>query len=162
MCIRDSYYDLIGELWKIPNENDIEHRGVNHFFPEKENMPLDALIIAGFYFISTKCWYRTWVRNLMHDTHFLCFKVSLQVAQTHSCHPPHTRSPHSHALQELKDDLQYDTAWPVMQWLTEDHRCPLNRSCTYNWPWSIRLGGGGVLPYRYVSLWRVWFSSSLL
>ena len=125
-CILFPYYDL-GKLWKIPNENDIEHRGANHFFPEKENMRLDALIIPGFYFISTKCWYRTWVRNLMHDTHFLCFKVSLRVAQTHSCHPPRTRS-HSHALQELKDDLQYDTAWPVMQWLNEDHRCPLNRS----------------------------------
>ena len=47
---------------------------------------------------------------------------------THSRHPPHsrsphshsphTRSPHSHALQELKDDLLDDTAWPVvMQWV---------------------------------------------
>ena len=51
----------------------------------------------------------------MHDTHFLCYKVSLRVAQTHSrhsahsrsphSHSPHTRSPHSHTLQELKDDL---------------------------------------------------------
>ena len=63
----------------------------------------------------------------MHDAHFLCYKVSLRVAQTHSHHPPHsrpphTRSPHSHALQELKDDLLDDAAWPVvMQWLTEDH-----------------------------------------
>ena len=32
------YYDLGGGLWKISNENDIEHRGGggNHFFPEKE------------------------------------------------------------------------------------------------------------------------------
>ena len=34
----------------------------------------------------------------------------------------HTHSPHSHALQELKDDLLDDTAWPVvMQWFNEDH-----------------------------------------
>ena len=58
----------------------------------------------------------------MHDAHSLCYKVSLRVAQTHSHHPPHTRSPHSHALQELKDDLLDDTAWPVvMQWFNEDH-----------------------------------------
>ena len=63
----------------------------------------------------------------MHDAHFLCDKVSLRVAQTHSRHPPHTRSPHFtlssfHALQELKDDLLDDTAWPVvMQLLNEDH-----------------------------------------
>ena len=25
-----------GGLWKISNENDIEHAGGNHFFPEKE------------------------------------------------------------------------------------------------------------------------------
>ena len=37
-----------------------------------------------FYFISTKCWYKTTVWNLMHDAHFLCYKVSLWVAQTHS------------------------------------------------------------------------------
>ena len=60
-------------------------------------MLLDALIIPVFYFISTKCWYRTRVWNLMHDAHFLCYNVSLRVAQTHSCHPPHTRSPHSHS-----------------------------------------------------------------
>ena len=33
------YYDLGGGLWKISNENDIEHSGGgggNHFFPEKE------------------------------------------------------------------------------------------------------------------------------
>ena len=30
------YYDLGGGLWKISNENDIEHRGVSIFFPEKE------------------------------------------------------------------------------------------------------------------------------
>ena len=29
------YYDL-GGLWKIFNENDMEHRGANYFFPEKE------------------------------------------------------------------------------------------------------------------------------
>ena len=37
-------------------------------------------------------------------------------------HPPHSRSPHSHshALQELKDDLLDDTAWAiVMQWFNE-------------------------------------------
>ena len=56
----------------------------------------------------------------MHDAHFLCYKASLQVAQTHSNHPPHPRSPqshsphtfsspHAHALQELKDDLLDDT-----------------------------------------------------
>ena len=70
----------------------------------------------------------------MHDAHFLCYKVSLQVAQTHSRHPPHSRSPHacsphSHALLELKDDLLDDTAWPVvMRWFHEDHQRPLNRS----------------------------------
>ena len=37
-----------------------------------ENMLLDALIIPVFYFILTKCWYRTRVWNLMHDAHFLC------------------------------------------------------------------------------------------
>ena len=47
----------------------------------------------------------------MHDAHFLYYKVSLLVAQTHSHHPPHTRSPHSHTLQELKDDLLDDTAY---------------------------------------------------
>ena len=61
----------------------------------------------------------------MHDAQFLCYKVSLQVAQAHSRHPPrsphshspHTCSPHSHALQELKDDLLDDTAGPVViQW----------------------------------------------
>ena len=58
----------------------------------------------------------------MHDAHFLCYKVFLRVAQPHSHHPPHSHSPHSHALQELKDDLLDDTAWPVvMQWLNEDH-----------------------------------------
>ena len=68
----------------------------------------------------------------MHDAHFLCFKVSLREAQTHSRYPPHsrsphshsphTRSPHSHALQELKDDLLDDTAWPIdMQWFNEGH-----------------------------------------
>ena len=36
---------------------------------------------------------------------------------------PQTRSPHSqHALQELKDDLLYDTTWlVVMHWFNEDH-----------------------------------------
>ena len=61
----------------------------------------------------------------MHDA----YEVSLRVAQTHSrhlthsrCPHSHTRSPHSHALQELKDDLLDDTAWPfVMQWVNEDH-----------------------------------------
>jgi len=49
------------------------------------------------------------------------------VAQTYSHHPPHscarqTRSPHSHALQELRDDLLDDTDWPVViQWFNEDH-----------------------------------------
>ena len=44
------------------------------------------------------------------------------MAQTHSRHPPHSRSPHSHALQELKDDLLDDTAWPVVtQWFNEDN-----------------------------------------
>jgi len=43
-------------------------------------------------------------------------------AQTHSRHPPHSRSPHSHSLQELKDDLLDDTAWAVvMQWFNDDH-----------------------------------------
>ena len=47
----------------------------------------------------------------MHDAYFLCYKVSLRVAQPHSRHPPNSRSPHSHsphtcssqshALQEL-------------------------------------------------------------
>ena len=77
----------------------------------------------------------------MHDAHFLCYKVSLRVAQTHSRHPPHSRSPHSHsphsrsphshsphtcshahALLELKANLLDDTAWPVvMRWFNEDH-----------------------------------------
>ena len=63
----------------------------------------------------------------MHDAHLLCYKVSLRVAQTHSHHPSHscsshTCAPHSHALQELKDDLLDDAAWPVVvQWLNEDH-----------------------------------------
>ena len=69
----------------------------------------------------------------MHDAHFLCYKTYLRVAQTHSKQPPHSRAPHSHsphtccsphahALQELKDDLLDDTAWPVvMQWFNEDH-----------------------------------------
>ena len=91
----------------------------------------------------------------MRHAHFLCYMVSLRVAQTHSCHPPHSRSPHSHspctrfpyshALQELKDDLLDDTAWSVvMQWFNEDHYHPLNRSSikntvyTNNWPWSVR------------------------
>ena len=64
---------------------------------------------------------------MMHDAHFLCYKVSLRVAQTHSRHHTHSRSLHSHspdtrAIQELKDDLLDDTAWPVvMQWFNEDH-----------------------------------------
>ena len=58
----------------------------------------------------------------MHDAYFLCYKLSLRVTQPHSRHPPHSRSPHSHALQELKDDLLDDSAWPVaMQWFNEDH-----------------------------------------
>ena len=68
----------------------------------------------------------------MHDAHFMCYNVSLREAQTHSRHPhhsrsphshsPHTRSPHSHTLQDLKDDLKDDRAWPVvMQWFNEDH-----------------------------------------
>ena len=70
----------------------------------------------------------------MHDTHFLCCKVSLRVAQTQShhtlhsrftnYHSSHTRSPHSCALrlQELKDDLLDDAEWPVvMQCFNEDH-----------------------------------------
>ena len=61
------YYDL-GGLWKISNENYIEHRGVNHF--------LDLLV---------------------------------------SKHKKDSRL--FDALQELKDDLLDDTAWPVvMQW----------------------------------------------
>ena len=84
----------------------------------------------------------------MHDAHFLCYKVSQRVAQTQSRHPPHSRSPHSHsphtssphtfsphshALQELKDDLLNDTAWPVvMPWFNEDHQRPLNRSSFKN------------------------------
>ena len=33
-----SFYNYgLGGLWKIiSNKNDIEHRGANHFFPEKE------------------------------------------------------------------------------------------------------------------------------
>ena len=68
----------------------------------------------------------------MHDAHFLCYKISLGVAQTDSRHPPHSRSPHSlsphtcsphsHALQEVKDDLLDDTTSPVvMQRFNEDH-----------------------------------------
>ena len=68
----------------------------------------------------------------MHDAHFLGYKVSLPVAQTHPGHPPHfhtprshsphTCSPHSHVPQEFKDDLLDDTAWPVVTpWFNEDH-----------------------------------------
>ena len=75
------FYNL-GGLWKISNENDIEHRGWGEpffswkrkgdengepFFSWKrkgdENMLLDALINLVFYFILTKCWYRTRVWN---------------------------------------------------------------------------------------------------
>ena len=49
------YYDL-GGLWKISNENDIEHReGQPFFFPEKRKGNENMLIIPVFYFISTKC-----------------------------------------------------------------------------------------------------------
>ena len=52
------YYDF-GGLWKISNENDIEHRWGQLFLSSKrkgnENMLLDGLIIPVFYFISTKC-----------------------------------------------------------------------------------------------------------
>ena len=34
---------------------------------------------------------------------------------------PQTHSPHCHALQELKDALLDNTAWPVMKWFNEDH-----------------------------------------
>ena len=47
-----SFYYL-GGLWKISNKNDIERRGANHFFPEKEKemkMLLDAFRIPVFYF----------------------------------------------------------------------------------------------------------------
>ena len=68
----------------------------------------------------------------MHDAQFLCYKVSVRVAQTHSRHPPHSRSPHSHsphtrsphfhAPQELKGDWLDETVCPVvMQWFNEDH-----------------------------------------
>ena len=58
----------------------------------------------------------------MHDDQFSGYKVSLRVAQTQWRHPPHSRSPHSLALQELKDDLLDDTAWLlVLQWFNEDH-----------------------------------------
>ena len=124
-----SFHDL-GELWKIPNENDIEHReGGQLFFSWKrkgnENMLLDAPIIPLFYFISIKCWYSTRVWNLMHDTHFLCYKVCVQdwlkltlitllvlalLILTLLALP----------LQELKDDLLDDTAWPfLMQWFNK-------------------------------------------
>ena len=71
--------------------------GGQSFFPEKgnEDMLLDALIIPAFNFFSTKCWYKTRVWNLMHAAHFLCYKVSLRVAQTHSRQRPHSHSPHS-------------------------------------------------------------------
>ena len=73
----------------------------------------------------------------MHDAHFLCYKVSASDSNSLSS-PPHSRSPHSHsshtrsprsdALQELKDDLLDETAWPVvMHWFNEDHQRPLNR-----------------------------------
>ena len=42
-----------GGRGKFPKKNDIEHRGANHFFPEKEKemkMLLDTLIIPVFYF----------------------------------------------------------------------------------------------------------------
>ena len=58
----------------------------------------------------------------MHDTHFLCYKVYLRVAQAYSRHIPHFRSPYSHALQELKDHVLDGTARPVvMQWFNEDY-----------------------------------------
>ena len=118
-----------GGCWKFATKNDIKHMGSWTIFSWKikgnENMLLDALIIPVFHFISTKCWYRI-------DAHYLCYKASLWVAQAHSRHPPHscfphshsphTHSSHSHDLQELKDDLLDDIAWPVvMQWFNEDH-----------------------------------------
>ena len=48
-----------------------------------ENMKIDAPIIP---VISTKCWYRTRVWNLMHFALFLCYKVSLRMAQTYFRH----------------------------------------------------------------------------
>ena len=42
-----------GGCGKFKKKNDIEHRGANHFFPEKEKemkMLLDTLIIPVFYF----------------------------------------------------------------------------------------------------------------
>ena len=57
----------------------------------------------------------------------------LQVAEIHSRHPPDSRSPHSHAPQELKGDLLDETVCPVvMQWFNEDHWHPLNRSSFKN------------------------------
>ena len=62
--------------------------------------------------------------TLRYQTHF-CDPPHTRSPHSHS---PHTRSPHSHALQELKDELPDDTAWPVvMQWFNEDHWGPLNR-----------------------------------
>ena len=48
-------------------------------------------------------------------------KLTLVTPLTRSPHSysPHTRSDHFHALQELKDDLLDDAAWPVvLQWFT--------------------------------------------
>ena len=80
----------------------------------------NALIIPSFISfrqnVDTELEFETWCM-----TPTFCSTRSLRVAQTLSpqsrsphYHSLHTRSPHSHALQELKDDLLDDTAWPVV------------------------------------------------
>ena len=67
----------------------------------------------------------------MHDAHFLCYRVSNSLSSLVTLLTftlliltllKLASSPHTCALQELKDDLLDDTAWPVvMQWFNEDH-----------------------------------------
>ena len=57
---------LFRGAWKIYNKNDIEHRGANHFFPEKEKgmkMLLDAIIIRVFYFKMLFIYFKMLIHN---------------------------------------------------------------------------------------------------
>ena len=55
-------------------------------------MLLDTFVIPVFHS-------RVW--NLMYDTNFLRYKISLRVAQTHSRHPPQIEG-YNHLISRLK------------------------------------------------------------
>ena len=60
------FYYLGGGLWKICSKNDIEHRGANHFLPEKEKEMktlLDAHTIPVFYFKMLFIYFKTLIQN---------------------------------------------------------------------------------------------------